>query len=157
MSKSWARLPSGMALSLLVPLLIAGCATKTFPTAEDRERPAVEVDDDGGRKDVFTARDISRTGATNAWDALDRVVKFAVFEKDSRGQPDRIRRRGSSTIHLHEDMQVFVDGVRVLDVRDLGHMPAGVIQRIEVLSGLDGTTRYGTNSGDGVILIFTRG
>jgi outer membrane cobalamin receptor len=90
------------------------------------------------------------------WEALDRLVKYAVFSETSRGVPDRIRRRGSSTINLREDMMVVVDGLRILDVTALGDMPAGIIVRIEVMSGLDGTTRYGTNATDGVILVTTR-
>jgi len=37
----------------------------------------------------------------------------------------------------------------------LDGMPAGDIAAIVVLSGLDGTTYYGTNAGNGVVLIFT--
>ena len=51
---------------------------------------------------------------------------------------------------------VLVDNIKVLDVASLDDLPAGVITRIQVLSGLDGTTLYGTGATDGVILISTR-
>jgi outer membrane cobalamin receptor len=147
MSEFHAHSPLGKALPFVGALLVVACATKTFPIPGDEQE----------RGEVITAEDIGRTGATTAWEVLERLVKFAVFTRTPRGEPDRIRRRGASTIVLHEDMRVYVDGIRILDVRELDHLPAGVISRIEVLSGLDGTTRYGTGAGDGVILIFTRG
>jgi hypothetical protein len=107
--------------------------------------------------ELITAEDIAGTGATTAWEALERLVKFGAFTRNSRGEPDRIQRRGHSTFALHEDMKVYLDGIQVLDVKLLDELPAGSIDYIRVLSGLDGTTRYGTGSGDGVVLIFTRG
>ena len=139
-------------------LLVTGCSTRSSPFREGPRRPVgTEVEEgEESRGEVFTAEDIAKTGATTAWEAMARLVKYAIFTETSRGEPDRIRRRGASSINLHEDMLVLVDGIRVMDVRSLGDLPAGVIRRIQVLSGLDGTTRYGTGAGDGVILISTR-
>ena len=83
-------------------------------------------------------------------------MKFGEFTRTSRGEPDRIQRRGHSTLSLHEDMKVYLDRILVLDVKMLDEIPAVSIDYIRVLTGLDGTTRYGTGAGDGVILIFTR-
>jgi outer membrane cobalamin receptor len=139
-----------------VALLLAsfGCATGSKSVPSEAERSA---EDEQPTREVITAEDIARTGATTAWEALERLVKYAVFTRTSRGDPNRIRRRGASSLVLHEDMRIYLDGIRILDVQELDETPAGVIDRIEVLSGLDGTTRYGTGAGDGVILIFTKG
>ncbi len=71
------------------------------------------------------------------------------------GENLRIRRRGRSSVYLNDDPRVFIDQVRIADLSVLDGMPAGDIAAIVVLSGLDGTTYYGTNAGNGVVLIFT--
>lgn len=72
------------------------------------------------------------------------------------GTPERIRRRGSSSIVLQDDMPVLIDGVPLLDITLLASMRAGDIERIQVLNGVHATTYFGTNAGNGVILIVTR-
>ncbi len=152
------RLGSG--LPVVAVLLTGGCSTARAPWSEsDIPQPtssveALEPEESG---ELITAEDIAVTGATTAWEALERLVKFGEFTRNSRGEPDRIQRRGSSTFALHEDMKIYLDGIQVVDVKLLDEVPAGAIDHIRVLTGLDGTTRYGTGSGDGVVLIFTRG
>ena len=150
----------GSSLLVGVSILAAGCASTRAPWAGSDAPPEPESTvtalepDEGG--ELITAADIGRTGATTAWEALERLVKYGEFTRTSRGEPDRIRRRGSSTFALHEDMKVYLDNILVLDVQMLDEVPVVAIDYIRVLSGLDGTTRYGTGAGDGVILIFTR-
>ena len=142
-------------LALLSLLLTVGCGVKSSPFQGTPSR-VPEEESEGPAGEVYTADDVARTGATTVWEALDRLVRYAVFSETSRGKPDRIRKRGASTFALREDMLIVLDGVKVLDITSLGEMPAGVITRIQVLSGLDGTTRYGTGATDGVIIISTR-
>ena len=157
MLKSPGSLRTLSILGFLALPLATGCGTKKPPAFGDGPRRATRVEPEEERAgDVYDADDVARTGAVTAWEALDRLVKFATFTETSRGKPDRIRRRGASTINLREDMLVLVDGLRVIDVTSLADLPAGIITRIEVMSGLDGTTRYGTGATDGVILITTR-
>jgi outer membrane receptor protein involved in Fe transport len=59
-------------------------------------------------------------------------------------------------VYLDDQVQVFMDGLRIFEFQVLDNTPASDIARIEVLTGLDATTRYGTNAADGVILIYTR-
>ena len=158
MKKSSGTLRILLSLSILAIPLAAGCgkrSTTPFGRGVPSQPKQVETEEESQRE-VYTSEDVARTGAVTIWEALDRLVKYAVFTETSRGAPDRIRRRGASTINLREDMMVVVDGLKILDVTALDEMPAGIITRIEVLSGLDGTTRYGTNATDGVILVSTR-
>jgi outer membrane cobalamin receptor len=104
---------------------------------------------------IITQEQIAETGARTMWDALTRTVRYTQFQESGLGKPQRIRRRGSSSIVLTEDMPIFIDRVRVTDIQVLASLPARDIARIQVLSGLNATTYYGTNSGDGVILIQT--
>ncbi len=52
--------------------------------------------------------------------------------------------------------RVFVDGADVVDFRSLTQIPASTILSIEILSGIEGTTYYGSNAVSGVILIRTK-
>lgn len=52
---------------------------------------------------------------------------------------------------------VVLDGIRITDLSFLSTIPAQHIVRIRVVSGIDGTTFYGTNATQGVIFIDTKG
>lgn len=132
-------------LPVALSALIAGCGIKP--------RPATPNVDTGT---IITDEQIAETGARTMWEALQRTVKYARFQESGTGSPERIRRRGSSTIVLSDDMPIFIDQVRVNEIKVLAALPARDIERIQVLNGVYATTYYGTNSGDGVILIRTR-
>jgi outer membrane receptor for ferrienterochelin and colicin len=105
---------------------------------------------------VVTAEQIAKSGAKSGWDAIRLTVRTVSTRQKSGRRPVRIERRGNSSLYLDDQVQVFVDGLRIFEFQVLDDMPASDIARIEVLSGLDATTRYGTNAADGVILIYTR-
>ncbi len=135
----------GIALVALVALVTASCGI----------RPRARVPN-ANAGTLITSEEIAETGAKSMWDALQRTVKYAHFQESGFGTPERIRRRGASTIVLHEDMMIFIDMIRVGDVQLLASMPSEDIERIQVLNGVYATTYFGTNAGDGVILIHTR-
>jgi len=83
------------------------------------------------------------------------VVSFRGTSESGSNRELRIKRRGRSSLYLNDDPRVFIDQVRIADISVLEGMPAGDIAAIVVLSGLDGTTYYGTSAGNGVVLIFT--
>lgn len=118
-----------------------------------RPRPAVP---DAGTGTVISAEEITATEATTMWEALQRTVRYANFGESSSGVPARVHRRGFSSISLTEDMPIYIDRIQVRDLTILDALPAADIERIQVLSGVEATTYYGTNAGDGVILIRTR-
>ncbi|MGI9627810.1 MAG: TonB-dependent receptor plug domain-containing protein [Longimicrobiales bacterium] len=111
---------------------------------------------DGSRARIISAETVERSGARSMWDAIKLNVKHAWFTESAKGDPERIRTRGASTVSLFEDMRIFVDGALITDLNVLSETPARHIGQIKVLSGIDATTYYGTMSGDGVILITTR-
>jgi len=107
---------------------------------------------------VVTAEQIQKSGARTVWEALQLTVPGMSFRgttQNGSGENLRIRRRGRSSLNLNDDPRVFIDQVRIVDLSVLDGMPAGDIAAIVVLNGLDGTTYYGTNAGNGVVLIFT--
>lgn len=132
------------ALLMTTVLISTGCGIK--PRAAT---PARNL----GR--TITQEQIAETGARTMWDALTKTVPFARFQQSGTGRPERIRRRGNSSIALREDMPIYIDLVKLTEIRLLASLPARDIERIQVINGVDATTYYGTNAGDGVILIYT--
>jgi outer membrane cobalamin receptor len=140
MTRRWSRVAT---VALAVVLLGCGHGARNESTA-----PA-------GRR-IIDAEAIERSGARTAWDVLQRTVPFFTFRTNSRGRPTRVEHRGRSSIVLRDQPIILVDGVEVKDFTALGDMPASDLLEIEVLTGVDATTYYGTNATNGVIRIRTK-
>ena len=108
----------------------------------------------GGR--LITAEEIERSGSHTAWDVLKHEAPMLTLEGDRNGQPLQLRWRGRSSVYLDDAPVVVLDGVRVADWRALAQIPAGQIETIRILTGIEGTTYYGTNAVSGVIEIHTK-
>jgi len=134
-----------VALGVSAVLLLAACGIRPRPNLPDAQAGT-----------VITADQILASEATTMWEALRRTVRYANFGESSSGDPARVHRRGFSSISLVEDMPIYIDRVQVRDLGLLDALPAVDIERIQVLTGVHATTYYGTNAGDGVILIRTR-
>ena len=61
-----------------------------------------------------------------------------------------------SSIVLRDQPLILVDGVELNDFTVLAGMPASDVFEIEVLTGIDATTYYGTNATKGAIRIWTK-
>lgn len=134
-----------LSLPLLVPIVLTACHGAQ-PRTDAAPTPGL----------VVTMEQIQKSGARTAWEALQLTVPIVSFRgTDRSGENLRIRRRGRSSLMLNDDPRVFIDQVRIVDLSVLEGMPAGDIAAIVVLSGIDGTTYYGTSAGNGVVLIFT--
>ena len=132
-------------LVVLTTIAATGCGI--------RPRPSIPNATEGT---IITEEQIAESGAKTMWEALQRTVKYTRFQESGTGNPERIRRRGMSSIVLTDDMPIYIDQVKVGDVQLLASLSARDIERIQVLNGVYATTYYGTNAGDGVILIYTR-
>ena len=97
------------------------------------------------------AAQISRSGARTVWEALQRTVRFYIFHSNGR-----IEHRGRSSIVLPDDPIVELDGIALTEPSVLTSMNAADVELIEVLSGIDATTFYGTKAGGGLIRIHTK-
>jgi outer membrane cobalamin receptor len=104
---------------------------------------------------VITGADIAGLGVTTAWDAIKRKMPQLSFRENRAGQPTRIWRHGQGSIYLDETPLLFVDGVRINDIRALGDIPASQVAVIRIRTGLNSSAEYGTNSASGVILVTT--
>ncbi|MGH7476494.1 MAG: TonB-dependent receptor [Longimicrobiales bacterium] len=101
----------------------------------------------------MTEDEIAASGATTLFEALRRTLPGLLVSQGRDGRATGIARRGQSSIELSDRPAVFIDGARIADLVDLNRIPARDVASIRFLNGLDGTTYYGTNSGDGVILV----
>ena len=139
---------------LLLPLAAAivwsGChrVPQQLPEAESRHSS------DGRR--VVSTEAIERSGARTAWEALQRTVPFFTFKDNNRGGTSGIEHRGRSSIVLRDQPMILMDGIELNDFTTLTGMPASDIREIEVLTGIDATTFYGTGASKGVIRIWTK-
>jgi len=130
-------------------MVLAACSHATQAAPED-----VLLAPDGRR--IITQHAIEHSGARTVWDALQRTVPFFAFHENSRGRPARVDHRGRSSIVLRDQPLILVDGVELSDFSVLGGMPASDVFEIEVLTGIDATTYYGTGATKGVIRIWTK-
>lgn len=128
--------------------LVAGCSAATRPAGGS----SVPRQSAG----YVSADVIERSGARTLWEALRQTVPYLSLTDATRGRRAHLARRGTSSILLRDEPRVFIDNTPISDVSVLAQLPASDIFSIQLLSGLDGTTRYGTNSGDGIILIATK-
>lgn len=142
------RVPAGCVLPSLAVVLTA-CSHATRATSDK-----AQVTPEGRR--IITAEAIAHSGARTAWDALRRTVPFYTFRENSDGRPSSIEHRGRSSIVLRDQPMVVLDNVEVKDFTVLGDVPAADLFEIEILSGIDATTYYGTNATKGVIRLRTK-
>jgi len=133
-------------VSLLPLVFLSGCI---------HPRP-MRSSDAHGERTVLTEEQITRSGASNAWDVLKRLAPQFSFGEDRNGQPRRLERRGRSSILLSDAPLVFIDGTKMEDFRSLNQIPANTLSSIEILGAIDGTTYYGSDAESGVILIHTK-
>jgi hypothetical protein len=132
---------------ILVAFAVGACST---PRAES----STEAPSPGGQ--FITWEQIQRSGATTAWDALKYNVRTHQFSEDARGNPVRIlANRGQGSMVLREDPLLFLDGARMSEITVLRMIPANNLFSIQVFTGPDATTYFGTSAVAGVILLET--
>ncbi|MGH3161723.1 MAG: hypothetical protein ACREOQ_13885 [Gemmatimonadales bacterium] len=95
---------------------------------------------------VITAPELSRSRATNAYDAIRRI----------RPELLRIRDPGSVVYFRANRPAVAVDNVIVGGIEVLQAMPLDTVARIEYVNSWKAAKKYGSTFGNGVMLIETR-
>lgn len=109
---------------------------------------------------LITHEDIVRSGANDAFEAL-RLAHTNISLSESRGQFTLSRKvqatsRGRSSFELSPQMLLVVDEVQRLDVSALHEIPAANVAWIRVMSAMEATPLYGTEGGNGAIVVRTR-
>lgn len=106
---------------------------------------------------LILADEIVKTGAVNAWEAIQRTPTFLSTTQNNRGEPTRVWRRGRGSVVLKETPAVIIDGVAASDISVLTSIAATRIAWIRVLTASAATSRYGTSAGAGAIIVQTKG
>ncbi len=140
---------NGRTIVTVVSLLLAVSSCKSF-------RPAPVVPANGSERILITEAMIARSGGQTAWEVLRREVPQMSYGENRNGQATGMERRGRSSILLKESPMLFIDGVRIQELITLQQLPASTVLSIEVLTGAEGTTYYGTDAVGGVILVRTK-
>ena len=135
----------------------AGGAPLVFAASCSPPLPAGATDPNAPKGEVITAEAIAEANASTAWEALRRTFRRVTYVTDAGGRPAAIRARGRSSLRFNDGMLVYVDEMLLSDISILAQMPASTIERIVIMSGIEATTYFGTNAGDGVIHIITKG
>jgi hypothetical protein len=97
----------------------------------------------GGNPDLITREQILDQPEQSAFELIERL----------RPRWLRARSQGSFANPTPEYAVVYVDDMRFGEIASLHRINAAEIDRIEFISGLDATTRFGTGTGGGVIHI----
>ena len=139
----------------LATLALATLALATLALAACHPQPKPGGRVPGPSTRVIEADQIRRSGAHSAWEALYLNIPNISFRK-SGGRGTQLSRHGRSSIVLGDAPLVVLDNVPLTGLSVLRDIPAAELFRIEVMSGIDATTYYGTNAGDGVILLTTK-
>lgn len=134
-------------------LLAAG----TSACARTRRARTAGLHDD---PNLITHADIVRSGAVTAFDAVRRAHTFLSIS-ESRGQyalthDVQITSRGRSSLVLNPQILLVVDNAMRLDVASLRDIPADNVAWIRVMTSLEATPIYGTDGGNGAIVVRTR-
>ncbi len=133
--------------TVLLALALTACSAPRAGSDADPPSP-------GGQ--FITWEQIQRSGASTAWEALKYTVRTHRFTEDSRGNPVRIvASRGQGSLVLREDPLIFLDGARMSEITVLRMIPANNLFSIQVFTGPDATTHFGTSAVAGVILLET--
>lgn len=144
------RLPPAGSLGIVpLMLVVAAGACALHPRPEDDS-----TSPDGSI--LITESMIAESGALTAWEVIKRKAPQISYRENNAGEPTRVWRRGRGSILLNEAPLLYVDGARISDLKALDQIPASSLESIRILTGLDGTTRYGTNAVGGVILVQTK-
>ena len=105
---------------------------------------------------MITEQEIANSGAQTAWEAVRLLSGYVRFTDDENGRPSSMTARGKSSIYLSSAPSLFMDGVRIVDFTVLHELSARNLESIQLITGPDATTYFGTNSGNGVIYIRTK-
>ena len=130
----------------------------TLSVASKRQE---RIQDAPGVVMVISAEDISRYGARNLRDVLDRQTSMQVIGSNLWPH-NKVSLRGVSASHVDNNVLLLINGrpIREATVSSFNHdiysaFPLDAIKQIEIIRG-PGSVLYGTNAMSGVINIVTK-
>lgn len=129
-------------------LLASATACATAPVKD----PRIPTSREG---QIITQERIQKSGATNGWEALRYAGTHLSFQQVRNGSPDRVSHRGVDSFYLNSEVLLVVDGAHMRSLQTLKTLPANNILYIQVLPARVGVLKYGTDGGNGVVVVQT--
>jgi len=136
-------------------IVFSAVLTGVFSTCKTFH-PAPAVPASGSERIMITQEMIARSGGQTAWEVLRREAPQMSYGENRNGQATGVEHRGRSSLLLKDHPMLFIDGVRIQELATLQQLPASTVLSIEVLTGSEGTTYYGTDAVGGVIVVRTK-
>jgi hypothetical protein len=137
------RMPVAAVAALLV---VTGCATAPLGSgAPPPQRDGM----------LLTREEIAKTGAENAWEAIRLGATHLNIQFPREGSPARVTHRGTDSFIINPEVLLVVDGTHMSSLSYLQDIRVENIEYIQILSASAGTVRYGTEAGNGVIVVKT--
>ncbi len=115
-------------MALLMAVGLASCATAGAGSAT-------------ANPSVITAEELAGVPELNALEAVQRL------------RPRWLRGRGQASFTAQQGVRVYVSGVLRGYAGELASIRAQAIESMRFLDGREATARYGTDHGDGAILV----
>lgn len=137
--------------AIAVSATLTACSSLPRPaTAERGTHPATQ----GGS--IITQEEIARSGAHDAFQAIERGGTYLNIVAAGGDRPARISRRGATSIAMSNAVLLVIDGTPVHHTEQvLRSIPATSIAYIHILSGRDASVRWGSQAANGVVVIAT--
>ncbi|HSG09216.1 MAG TPA: TonB-dependent receptor plug domain-containing protein [Longimicrobiales bacterium] len=140
------KLSAGTTVALLLLLSVSACKTAPVGNTTDPK------ESDGM---ILTREDIARTGARDAWEAIQRGGTNLNIQFPREGNNPRVTLRGVSSFVLSPEVLLVVDGTHMNSLASLQDIRAETIEYIQILPARTATVRFGTAGGNGVIFVKT--
>lgn len=138
----------GVGATLALFALLTASSCKTAPvgnTTDPKERDGM----------ILTREDISRSGARDGWEAIQRGGTNLNIQFPREGSDARVTMRGVSSFVLSPEVLLVVDGTHMASLSYLHDIRAENIEYIQILPARTATVRFGTAGGNGVIFVKT--
>jgi outer membrane receptor protein involved in Fe transport len=106
---------------------------------------------------VVTRSDIERLAPRNVAELVRSTVPGAVHTNEGpAARYGSFSVRGVSGLGAASTLKVYIDGVEVSDPAYITNLDPGIVERVEIISGPQASTIYGSRAISGVMQIFTR-
>jgi outer membrane cobalamin receptor len=131
----------------LSSLAIYGCSSAKAGPRPDGLEP-------GGT--VISRDEIDHMKVRTALEVVERGARHLLIQRTREGTPVRIYHRGVDSFLLEAAVLVVIDGLLVnYGVQALSDLPSATIEYVQILSAREGTMKYGSTAGNGVIVVKT--
>ena len=138
-------------------LTLVACAMFTVPAAAQAPAPPAAVAVAPGASAVAPAPAKRKQNPTLiTTDEIRESSATTAYEVVSRLRPAWLRKRGMSSFNREEMILVYRDGLRMGPPEALRQLNADQIESISYMDGIQATQRFGTDHGNGVIVVTTR-